>query len=97
MTQVDCDCIPVGYFEIPLTFVGVSFSFNSKGSVKLYNVPIGGKIPELSHFKPQEDERAWPKELAVSALYYTGELTIVTKHFTLTAATVKRGKPQQEI
>lgn len=65
--------------------------------MKLYNVPIGGKIPELSHFKPQEDERAWPKELAVTALYYTGELTTVTKHSTLTAAAVKHGKPQQEM
>lgn len=80
-----------------MIFVVVSFSFNSKGSVKLYNVPIGGKIPELSHFKPQEDERVWPKELAVSALYYTGELTTVTKHSTLTTAIVKRGKPQQEM
>lgn len=74
------NCIPAGDFQIPLIFAVISFSFNSKGSVKLYNVPIGGKIPELSHFKPQEDERAWPKELAVSALYYTGELTTVTKH-----------------
>jgi len=56
----------------------IYFPFYSKGSVKLYNVPIGGKIPELSQFKPQEDERAWPKELAVSALYYTGELTTGT-------------------
>ncbi|XP_016089009.1 netrin-4-like isoform X1 [Sinocyclocheilus grahami] len=52
---------------------------DSKGSVKLYNVPIGGKIPELSHFKPQEDERAWPKELAISALYYTGKCSCKEK------------------
>lgn len=69
--------------EIPSIFAIVLFSLNSKGSVRLYNVPIGGKIPELSHFKPQEDERAWPKELAVSALYFTGELKTVTKHPTV--------------
>ncbi|XP_042589819.1 netrin-4-like [Cyprinus carpio] len=52
---------------------------DSKGGIKLYNVPIGGKIPELSHFKPQEDERVWPKELAVSALYYTGKCSCKEK------------------
>ncbi|XP_056590751.1 netrin-4 isoform X1 [Triplophysa dalaica] len=52
---------------------------DSRGNVKLYNVPIGGKIPELSHFKPQEDERVWPKELAVSALYFTGKCSCKEK------------------
>ncbi|XP_065098165.1 netrin-4 [Paramisgurnus dabryanus] len=52
---------------------------DSRGNVKLYNVRIGGKIPELSHIKPQEDERVWPKELAISALYYTGKCSCKEK------------------
>ncbi|XP_030634235.1 netrin-4 [Chanos chanos] len=44
---------------------------DSKPSDKLYNVPIGGKIPELTH--SIDDDRVWSKELAVSALYYTGK------------------------
>ncbi|XP_042561674.1 netrin-4 isoform X2 [Clupea harengus] len=42
-------------------------------SDKLYHIPIGGKIPDLLHVLSNEDERTWPKELAVSALYYTGK------------------------
>ncbi|TRY59864.1 hypothetical protein DNTS_035277 [Danionella cerebrum] len=42
-------------------------------SVRFHSVPLGGKIPELSYFKPQEEEGVWPIELAVSALYYTGK------------------------
>ncbi|XP_051531578.1 netrin-4 [Myxocyprinus asiaticus] len=51
---------------------------DSKGNVKLYNVPIGGEIPEVSHLKPQEDEGAWPKGLSVSALY-TGKCSCKKK------------------
>ncbi|KAG5274479.1 hypothetical protein AALO_G00136760 [Alosa alosa] len=42
-------------------------------SDKLYHIPIGGKIPDLLHVLSNEDERTWSKELAVSALYYTGK------------------------
>ncbi|KAA0707557.1 Netrin-4 Beta-netrin [Triplophysa tibetana] len=62
----------------------------NRGNVKLYNVPIGGKIPELSHFKPQEDERAWPKELAHSALYFTViKASVLTAHDKGTHAVVQ--------
>lgn len=39
----------------------------------VFNVPIGGKIPELDHMFPVEEEAQWTKELAVSTLHYTGE------------------------
>lgn len=36
-------------------------------------MPIGGKIPDLDHMFTLEEEVQWSKELAVSALHYTGE------------------------
>lgn len=36
-------------------------------------MPIGGKIPDLDHMFTYEEEVQWSKELAVSALHYTGE------------------------
>ncbi|KAL7843675.1 hypothetical protein AOLI_G00251870 [Acnodon oligacanthus] len=46
---------------------------DSKANGEFYNVPIGGKIPDLTHFRPHEEDKVWSKELAVSALYYTGK------------------------
>ncbi|KAL6464353.1 hypothetical protein MHYP_G00266700 [Metynnis hypsauchen] len=46
---------------------------DSKAHGEFYNVPIGGKIPDLTHFRPHEEDKVWSKELAVSALYYTGK------------------------
>lgn len=40
---------------------------------QVFNVPIGGKIPDLDHMFTIEEEVQWSKELAVSALHYTGE------------------------
>lgn len=39
----------------------------------MFNVPVGGKIPDLDHMFTIEEEVQWSKELAVSALHYTGE------------------------
>uniref|UniRef100_A0A3Q3IMK7 Netrin-1 n=1 Tax=Monopterus albus TaxID=43700 RepID=A0A3Q3IMK7_MONAL len=38
---------------------------------QVFNVPSGGKIPDLDHMFPAEEEVQWSKELAVSALHYT--------------------------
>ncbi|KAG9260638.1 netrin-4-like [Astyanax mexicanus] len=46
---------------------------DGKANAQFYNVPIGGKIPDLTHFWPHEEDKVWSKELAVSALYYTGK------------------------
>lgn len=35
-------------------------------------MPIGGRIPDLEHVFTHDGEAVWPKELAVSALHYTG-------------------------
>ncbi|XP_072238807.1 netrin-4 [Leuresthes tenuis] len=40
---------------------------------QVLNVPIGGKIPDMDDMFPIEDEVQWSKELAVSALHYTGK------------------------
>ncbi|XP_069569294.1 netrin-4 [Brachyistius frenatus] len=40
---------------------------------QVLNVPIGGKIPDLDHMFTIEEEVQWSKELAVSALHYTGK------------------------
>ncbi|XP_056130952.1 netrin-4 [Lampris incognitus] len=45
----------------------------SYSSVQLFNVPIGGKVPNLEHMLTSEGEVTWSKELAVSALHYTGK------------------------
>lgn len=39
----------------------------------MFNVPIGGKIPDLSHMFTIEEEAQWTKGHAVSAVHYTGE------------------------
>ncbi|XP_029288398.1 netrin-4 [Cottoperca gobio] len=44
----------------------------------VYNVPIGGKIPDLDHMFTIE-EAQWSKELAVSALHYTGKCSCKEK------------------
>ncbi|TTB85612.1 Netrin-4 [Bagarius yarrelli] len=43
----------------------------SKTKEGFYNVPLGGKIPDLTHFHPHEETKSWSNELSVSALYYT--------------------------
>lgn len=54
----------------------ISFFFSpSKTNREFYNIPVGGKIPGLTHFHPHEENKSWSNELSVSALYYTGELT----------------------
>lgn len=50
-------------------------SYSSKTNGEFYNVPLGGKIPDLTHFHTHEETKSWSNELTVSALYYTGELT----------------------
>ncbi|XP_041835663.1 netrin-4 isoform X2 [Melanotaenia boesemani] len=40
---------------------------------QVLNVPIGGKIPDVDHLSTIEEEVQWSKELAVSALHYTGK------------------------
>lgn len=40
---------------------------------QVLNVPIGGKIPDMDHMFSTEDDIQWSKELAVSALHYTGD------------------------
>ncbi|XP_047439521.1 netrin-4 [Mugil cephalus] len=40
---------------------------------RVLNVPIGGKIPDLDHMFPTEEDAQWSKELAVSALLHTGK------------------------
>ncbi|KAJ3603337.1 hypothetical protein NHX12_031079 [Muraenolepis orangiensis] len=42
---------------------------------QVVNVPVGGRIPDLEHMFTHEGEALWPKELAVSALHYTGKCT----------------------
>ncbi|KAK0153273.1 Netrin-4 [Merluccius polli] len=46
---------------------------------QVVNVPIGGRIPDLEHMFTHEGEAVWPKELAVSALHYTGKCTCKEK------------------
>ncbi|KAM9758791.1 netrin-4 [Menidia menidia] len=40
---------------------------------QVLNVPIGGKIPDVDYMFPTEEDVQWSKELAVSALHYTGK------------------------
>ncbi|XP_039654807.1 netrin-4 isoform X2 [Perca fluviatilis] len=44
---------------------------DSYSNNQVFNVPIGGKIPDLDHMFTVEEEVQWSKELAVSALHYT--------------------------
>ncbi|XP_029947008.1 netrin-4 [Salarias fasciatus] len=52
---------------------------NSYSNNQVLNVPIGGKIPDLDHMFPMEEEVQWSKELAVSALHYTGKCSCKEK------------------
>ncbi|XP_062842843.1 netrin-4 isoform X2 [Trichomycterus rosablanca] len=47
--------------------------FDSKTNTEFYNIPIGGKIHDLTHFHPHNEDKTWSKELTVSAQYYTGK------------------------
>ncbi|KAM6927340.1 netrin-4 [Xenentodon cancila] len=40
---------------------------------QVLNIPLGGKIPDMDHVLTTEDDVRWSKELAVSALRYTGK------------------------
>ncbi|XP_062267449.1 netrin-4 [Platichthys flesus] len=40
---------------------------------QVFHVAVGGKIPDLDHMFPIEEEVQWSKELAVSALHYAGK------------------------
>lgn len=55
--------------------------FCSYSNNHVFDVPIGGKIPDLDHIFPNGGELQWSKELAVSALHYTGESAEVTSYF----------------
>ncbi|KAG8007435.1 Netrin-4 [Nibea albiflora] len=44
---------------------------DSYSNNQVFNVPIGGKIPDLDHMFTIDEEVQWSKELAVSALHYT--------------------------
>uniref|UniRef100_A0A7N8Y747 Si:dkey-202e22.2 n=1 Tax=Mastacembelus armatus TaxID=205130 RepID=A0A7N8Y747_9TELE len=46
---------------------------------QVFNVPIGGKIPDLDHMFSVEEDMQWSKELAVSALHYTGKCSCKEK------------------
>ncbi|KAM3620908.1 uncharacterized protein V6R79_003592 [Siganus canaliculatus] len=46
---------------------------DSYSNNKVFHVPIGGKVPDVDHMFTIEEEVQWSKELAVSALRYTGK------------------------
>ncbi|XP_029357846.1 netrin-4 [Echeneis naucrates] len=46
---------------------------------QVFSVPVGGKIPDPEHMFPIEEEVQWSKELAVSALHYTGKCSCKEK------------------
>ncbi|KAG7493179.1 netrin-4-like isoform X1 [Solea senegalensis] len=52
--------------------------FDSYLDNQVFNVPIGGKIPDRDYLLPLEDVQ-WSKELAVSALHYTGKCSCKEK------------------
>ncbi|KAM6947426.1 netrin-4 [Lycodopsis pacificus] len=52
---------------------------DSSSNNQVFNVPIGGKIPDLDHMFTIEEEVQWSKELAVSALHYTGKCSCKEK------------------
>ncbi|XP_075303536.1 LOW QUALITY PROTEIN: netrin-4 [Perca flavescens] len=52
---------------------------DSYSNNQVFNVPIGGKIPDLDHMFTVEEEVQWSKELAVSALHYTGKCSCKQK------------------
>ncbi|XP_046731276.1 netrin-4 isoform X2 [Silurus meridionalis] len=49
------------------------YCLESKANREFYNIPIGGKIPDLTHFHPHEENKSWSNKLTVSAQYYTGK------------------------
>lgn len=53
-----------------LRFMSVNH-FCSYTDNHVFNVPIGGKIPDVDHVF--EDDVQWTKGRAVSTLHYTGE------------------------
>ncbi|XP_041748355.2 netrin-4 isoform X1 [Coregonus clupeaformis] len=46
---------------------------SSYANNQVFNVPMGGKIPDMDHALTNEGEAVWSKELAVSAMHYTGK------------------------
>ncbi|XP_019910938.2 netrin-4 isoform X2 [Esox lucius] len=46
---------------------------DSYANNQVFNIPIGGKIPDMDHVLTNEGEAVWSKELAVSALHWTGK------------------------
>ncbi|KAL6111884.1 uncharacterized protein ACO6RY_08764 [Pungitius sinensis] len=46
---------------------------HSYSNNQVLNVPIGGRIPDLDHMVTIEEGVQWSKELAVSAMHYTGK------------------------
>ncbi|XP_062312522.1 netrin-4 [Osmerus eperlanus] len=46
---------------------------------QVFNVPIGGKIPDVDILTTNEGKALWPKELAISALHYTGKCSCKEK------------------
>lgn len=69
-----------------INFIYALFYLCSYTNNQLFNVPIGGKIPDLDHMLPVEEEVQWSEELAISTLHYTSEcvtaytLTLCTLH-----------------
>ncbi|KAJ8395761.1 hypothetical protein AAFF_G00029980 [Aldrovandia affinis] len=47
----------------------------------IFNIPVGGKIPDIAHSLTNENERVWSEELAVSALHYAGKCSCKEKTF----------------
>ncbi|GAA6071498.1 netrin-4 [Tachysurus ichikawai] len=47
----------------------------SKTIGEFHNIPLGGKIPDLTHFHQHEETKSWSNELSVSALYYSEKCT----------------------
>lgn len=47
--------------------------FISYANNQVLNIPMGGKILAMDHALTNEGEPVWSKQLAVSALHYTGE------------------------
>ncbi|TKS70982.1 Netrin-4 Beta-netrin Hepar-derived netrin-like protein [Collichthys lucidus] len=52
---------------------------DSYSNNQVFNVPIGGKIPDMDHMFTIDEEAQWSKELAVSALHYTGKCSCKEK------------------
>nr|XP_040058995.1 netrin-4 [Gasterosteus aculeatus aculeatus] len=46
---------------------------HSNSNDQMFDVPVGGRIPDLDPMVTIEEEVRWSKELAVSAMHYTGK------------------------